>query len=457
MSLSARIIGIIMCSVMLASLLTGYSVYSLSSKVLEEKYRENVEASARRFADGATIALLFKDSVILRRLATSLLSDKSIDGVVVRDSENKVLVRVGETGRHKVEVPVYTAGRGETLIFVPSNKRILAWVVVYYNKGPLRELLKGIFWRIGMISALVIIFMCFISYRMLKKSVLEPINSLVDMVRAVEQGIYEISPLKIKGVPEVELLHQTFCEMIASVKEHQKLLESYYHKMAKEKTLADIGKFAFTIAHEIKNPLGIIKGSIDLLKKESVSKEDRESLLRFIEEEVHRIDLLIKDFLQLAKFKEPNYDTVELEGVLRNIAERFSIREENISIAVECPNDLKVRTDPEKLVRILENLIRNSIEAGATQVLVKCFREDGKWGLLVEDNGCGIREEDKEKIFEPFYTTKHAGTGLGLTVVSHEIYRMQGEIEVYKASLGGAGFRITFPEEPKNGSDTDCR
>ncbi len=455
MSLSARIIGIIVCSVILASLLTGYSVYSLSSKAFEEKYRENIVASAKRFADGATIALLFKDPVILKRLAAGLLSDKSIDGVVVKDSKNKVLVKLGKIGKHKVEVPVYTAGRGETLIFVPSNKRIMAWVIVYYNKEPLRELLKSIFWRIGAISAFVIILMCIISYRMLKRSVLEPINSLVDMVKAVEQGVYDLTSLKVRGIPEIELLYQAFREMISSVKEHQRLLESYYQKMAKEKTLADIGKFAFTIAHEIKNPLGIIKGSIDLLKKEGISEEDKKNLLKFIEEEVHRIDLLIKDFLQLAKFKDPNYYIVELESVLKNIAERFSIKEENINIVLECPENLKVRTDPEKLVRILENLIRNSIEAGAKQVLVKCFKENGKWGLLVEDNGQGIKEEDMEKIFEPFYTTKHSGTGLGLTVVSHEIYRMRGEIEAYKASLGGAGFKITFPEETGDGSDTD--
>jgi two-component system, NtrC family, sensor histidine kinase PilS len=224
--------------------------------------------------------------------------------------------------------------------------------------------------------------------------------------------------------------------------------------MRRSEHLASLGRMAAGIAHEIRNPLASISGSLELLRSAQHLEADDRKLMDIALREIERLDALITGFLGYARPRPPQLETInlgtEIETLVGSIAGLISGDHVPKVRVIEATPGLWVNADRDQLTSVLWNLIRNAWESGETeQIEVAAGRqEDQRVYLLVTDRGSGIAEEHLPKIFEPFFTTKPGGTGLGLATVHRMIQQHGGCIEVRSAPGQGTTFTLLLPPAP---------
>ena len=219
--------------------------------------------------------------------------------------------------------------------------------------------------------------------------------------------------------------------------------------------LASLGNLAAGVAHEVRNPLNAIGMGLQRLQREFTpgSPEDGEQyqeILRVIRDEVSRMNGIIENFLTLARPMNLQKETVslvtlvsELETLLK---EEIRSRDLHWKAGLE-PNLPVVSADPRQLKQALMNLILNGIQATPSEgsVELSAMRNENGVTLSVKDSGSGISPEDRERIFDPYFTTKQSGTGLGLTLARQIIEAHGGKISVESAKDRGSTFTLWLP------------
>jgi two-component system sensor histidine kinase HydH len=214
--------------------------------------------------------------------------------------------------------------------------------------------------------------------------------------------------------------------------------------------MAAIGELAAGIAHEIRNPLGIITGSAETVQKHGDQKI-REEMVSYILEESKRIDGLISSFLEFARPKEPKLVSCDLREILEKTLLLLSPKARTLGVRVrkEVPQEpLRVSIDPDQMRQAFTNLSVNALEAmphGGVLTVEVMAKAKGKVLIHFSDTGKGIAEEVQTKVFDPFFTTKEAGTGLGLSIAHRIIHQHGGDIRVENGKEGGSTFTITLP------------
>lgn len=210
--------------------------------------------------------------------------------------------------------------------------------------------------------------------------------------------------------------------------------------------LAAVGRLASGMAHEIRNPLASISGSVQLLMEGGNVNDDDKRLMRIVVREAERLSLLLTDFLLYARPSPPQPELVQVAALLDELADllmadgRFSA----IEIHREYAADIEIALDRQQFRQALWNLVINAAESmGGRGAL---WLSAGRDSIAVEDSGPGVKDDLRPKIFEPFFTTKDSGTGLGLATV-HAIVTAHGaEIALEEGRRGGARFVIRFKE-----------
>ncbi|MFT4979318.1 MAG: signal transduction histidine kinase [Myxococcota bacterium] len=215
-------------------------------------------------------------------------------------------------------------------------------------------------------------------------------------------------------------------------------------QVKRDERLAAVGRFAASLAHEIRNPLASLSGAVQLL-------EEREAnpLHRIVLREVQRLNSLVEDFLESARPLELKRTSVDLVELLEEVAEAFrhdprcqGLREVKLSLS-PMP---QLQADPARLRQVLWNLLVNAAQATEDGGQIDIHGGPSLDGvrLVVADDGAGIPAEKKLRIFDPFYTTRAGGTGLGLAIVDWIVRAHGGEIRV-ESTLGvGTAFIITL-------------
>ena len=211
-----------------------------------------------------------------------------------------------------------------------------------------------------------------------------------------------------------------------------------------------LGQLSAGLAHEVRNPLASIEGAAAILLREPPSEERRVEFLEIIQKESRRLNRLLSTFLDFAKPRAPEFQMAKVERVIDSVLAltEHSFLRAAIAVRREVATDLPpFEHDPEQITQILLNLTINAIQAmpNGGEIAISAFREGDSAVIEVSDQGCGISEEDMERIYDPFFTTKETGTGLGLPV-AHQIALNQGGILAARRNTGnGMTFSLRLP------------
>ncbi|MFZ6017485.1 MAG: two-component system sensor histidine kinase NtrB [Nitrospirota bacterium] len=218
----------------------------------------------------------------------------------------------------------------------------------------------------------------------------------------------------------------------------------------KKEKWAVVGELSASIAHEIRNPLASLKGSIEMLKEGTIPQNHRERLMEIALKEMGRLNRIITDFLTYSRPGQPEFKRFDLHSVLNETLELLKNVEQNkgnISIKKDFSGRLEVNADPQKIHQVFWNLGINAIEAmpeGGELVVSTKNREEAV-EISFRDSGHGIHEKNIKEIFYPFFTTKEQGTGLGLAIAYRIIEEHKGKLTVNSRYGSGTTFEIMLP------------
>ncbi|HDR3659933.1 TPA: PAS domain-containing protein [Bacillus paranthracis] len=237
------------------------------------------------------------------------------------------------------------------------------------------------------------------------------------------------------------LLHDKIMIIVRDITERKKTEEL----LNKSDTLAAIGQLAAGVAHEIRNPLTVIKGFIQLFQ---INKEDQEKYFDLMLSEIERIEAILQEFLSIAKTDEISTEKKNIYQIFKNVVSLMNTKAIMTNIQVELytnSKDIIIECSENQLKQVFINILQNSIEAmpdgGEISIHIK---EIGKDGIIISviDKGIGIPEERIKRLGEPFYSTKEKGTGIGLMLSYKIIESHQGNISIM--SEVGVGTTVTI-------------
>ena len=226
-------------------------------------------------------------------------------------------------------------------------------------------------------------------------------------------------------------------------------------RLRRAENLAALTTLAAGVAHEIKNPLGSIGIHIQLIQKEMRNKkmvktEMVKEYLSVITEEVDRLNRIVVDFLFAVRPMDTNLEEKNINQVVKEIFNfvQYELKESGVNLKIKLGEELpKIKIDEKYIKQAILNLVKNSMYAmpNGGLLTVETLRAGGNVLLKISDTGSGIPEELMDKIFEPYFTTKDFGTGLGLTLVYKIVKEHLGEISVNSKEGEGTTFTISFP------------
>jgi signal transduction histidine kinase len=305
-----------------------------------------------------------------------------------------------------------------------AESRTVALIVIY-------SLLAG---AVGLAAAVV------------AQRLLRPIRTLTDGVKAVAAGDLT-RKVEVRSRDEIGLLAGEFNAMAASlVRQRRDLLRA--------ERLAAVGRISAQITHEIRNPLNAIGLNAELLAEELESRPgvpaEIKALVAAIGREVDRLHGVTEEYLRFARLPKPVFAREDLNEILAGLAEfvRPELEAARVELAVDLAPDLPaVRADEGQLRAAFLNLLRNSREAmpGGGRVEVRTRPAEGGVEAEVRDTGSGIASEDLARIFDPFYSTKERGTGLGLAFALQVVQEHGGTIRCQSQVGQGTCFTVRLP------------
>ncbi|GGF50576.1 hypothetical protein GCM10007301_07450 [Azorhizobium oxalatiphilum] len=273
-----------------------------------------------------------------------------------------------------------------------------------------------------------------------------PLHHLSAGLKAVADGDYQVR-IRRPGGREMDELANGFNAMTAQLETLRSLEATMRHRAQ----LATLGEAAAVIAHEIRNPLGIIKTSTELVRKRSAPAPAEDRLLGFVLDEVNRIERMVADLLDYVRPIQCERRPVDLcASVVRPVFDFASpeLTRRGMTSALVLPDrPLMVDGDGDRLYQAILNLLLNAMDAATKDghVIVRLSACDGMAVVEVEDNGPGVPDDMRERMFEPFITTKAHGTGLGLAKVQTTLQAHGGTIAYRHAPNGGAIFSLRLP------------
>ena len=235
--------------------------------------------------------------------------------------------------------------------------------------------------------------------------------------------------------------------MIEQRAQEQRELESQLHLAER---LAALGEMVAGISHEIKNPLGIIRSTAELLGEMPDASDTQKRLSGVITEESTRLNQIVTEFLDFARPQVPNLQECQLEEIIQKNLSFIGPELEKKGIQVQDNlngRSFRLKADHDLLYRAFLNILINAIQSmedgGTIDIKVEEARDT--YQIEIEDTGCGINEENADKIFNPFFTTKEKGSGLGLSIVRKIIEGHRGTIDIQSREGEGTKVGVQLP------------
>jgi signal transduction histidine kinase len=286
------------------------------------------------------------------------------------------------------------------------------------------------------------------------RSIVSPLRRLVGAAERIRKGDLGVE-VEIDRDDELGELGRTFNQMSnelqASATEINELHEQELRRAAQ---LASVGELASGIAHEIKNPLVGVASGVDLLGRHVGTDPKSAAILEQMQAQVYRMELAVRDLLSYASPKEPLLTWTEPKQLLERLIALVRPQAEAAGVQItrqQAEGLPKMRVDPELLTQALINLALNAIQAMEPGGVLRISLEsaDGQVRFAIADTGTGIAAEQIDRIYRPFYTTKHQGTGLGLAITRGIVDRHGGHLEIESALGQGSTFTLVIPAMPE--------
>ena len=230
-------------------------------------------------------------------------------------------------------------------------------------------------------------------------------------------------------------------------------LRSMEQQLEHSRRLAALGSMAAGIAHEVRNPLGTLRGLAHFFGAEDGATEACKEYSKFMISEVDRLNQLVTELLQFGAPRDVTFDKVDVKSMVEKIVTLLEkdFAEKNIRFVQHFDNTTTLYGDSDLLIQALLNLLKNSIQAtpedGEISLNIGCDEEACR--LSVSDTGVGMSEEIQNKMFDPFYTTRKTGTGLGLSVSHRIVERHNGYFEINSVVNKGTTITIILPHKEK--------
>ena len=274
---------------------------------------------------------------------------------------------------------------------------------------------------------------------------------VVRPVELLRNGVMQLSAQNFNAsVPvtsddEIGDLAKAFNAMATRLREAR---DAQQQDFQKDKLVA-LGELSAALAHEIRNPIGVINASAALLDKPDQPPEKQVELRRMIREESTRVSHLVQDFLQISRYRKPDFILIDPAAPLERALATVLAGRDNVQVEKSLRHDdAQILADPRLLQQAWGNIFTNAIQAMGEQggvLRLKTRLEHGMVSLVVEDTGPGIPPDIMPRLFEPFFTTKDQGTGLGLSIANTLTDANGGRLEVQTPEHGGARFAMWFP------------
>jgi len=285
-----------------------------------------------------------------------------------------------------------------------------------------------------------------------------PVLGVVEIAQDLTDDYKAIFDFQIRVITTSSIvMGALFLALLFVVKRGESIIEKralerlkLKEQLSRAEHLSTLGEMVAGISHEIRNPLGIIKSSSELLKKKMAGYDPSNSIPDIIIEESVRLNNIITDFLNFAKPKNPNLMNCNVEAVLeKNINFLAShIEEEGYTVAKHYDNNIpEITADSDMLYQAFLNILINAMQAmpEGGKIHVAIQSTDNTVKIFFEDDGEGIPQDLMEKIWDPFFTTKAKGTGLGLGIVKNIIESHSGNVQISTRPGAGARVKIELP------------
>jgi signal transduction histidine kinase len=249
---------------------------------------------------------------------------------------------------------------------------------------------------------------------------------------------------------ELEQSLQSYYEQLEDeVEKRTKDLEQVQEKLIRSERLAAVGELASGVGHELRNPLNVIRNCAYLLNMTLANKEDEEALktLKVLDKQIDISNKIVSDLLDFTRVTPPSPTRVSLNNLIKESLSWVEVPEKITVTTNLNGNSSQVKTDAEQTGRVFANIISNAIQAmnGKGELKIDTGEEDEYAWTSFTDTGCGIPEENMEKIFEPLFTTKPKGIGLGLAISKRLVEQNGGKIEVTSQVGKGTTFAVKLP------------
>lgn len=226
-------------------------------------------------------------------------------------------------------------------------------------------------------------------------------------------------------------------------------LEAKNRELDRQNRLADLGRMASHVAHEVRNSLVPVTLYMSLLKRRLENDLESLQILSKVEAGFTTLDATVNDLLNFASHREPHWSSFAVRGLIDDICEALNpqLEAQSITVTADVPLGMQLHADREMLRRAILNLMLNAIDAmpSGGELVITSFDGPAGFELEIADSGPGVEAEQLDQVFDPFFTTKENGTGLGLAIVNRIAETHGGRLVARNCPEGGAAFTLEIP------------
>ncbi len=481
----------IAASVIIVSLIVGggfiFSAYLSGRSILEEQAKEEarhvatilkstlellmVEHKWNRISDAMQAAAsthYIPEIYILRTDGTIYLesiSDPSIraDSVylqkLVRDNKRQQLIEENNKTFEYIIEPI--TNKSECTGCHAKDESALGYFAVKIGLDDLNQISKQHRNTNIAMTILTFVGLSGIIFFTLTLLVIKPVNRLRTHISQIEQNIQSLEkgemvvfptlPEPKNNTDEIANLTRSFNHLISQLNyANSKLIELHHIQLEHADRLATTGEIAASIAHEIKNPIAGVLGALQIFEDSIANDDDKKEIYAEMIFQLERVNHTVNDLLSYARPAQPVFEEVQINELLKKTISLMSpqLKDKNISFKNELATDLPlVSADKKQMQQVFWNVLINALQAIDTNgiISIRTLNHNSFVQIVISDNGKGIEKKQIESIFKAFYTTKHKGTGLGLTITKRIVDQHRGEINLESDTGIGTSVTINIP------------